>query len=392
MCRAVPRWLGRVCGLLLASLLAACGSLPNSGPFTAEVISESNDSSLGEYVVVDVDERVASIWASRPRDSLRIFGDVRPAPDVRIGVGDGIAVTIWEAAAGGLFSAALNDRTLAAGSRTAAIPEQIVPKDGTIQVPYAGRIRVVGLRTADVEALVVERLKGKAIEPQAVVTITRNISNAVTVTGEVVQGARVPLTVRGDRLLDVIASVGGIKSAAHETFIRLTRRNATVSVAFNSVLANPAENIFVYPDDTITVVRIPQTFSAFGSTGKNASVPFDAAGISLEEAIARAGGFLDETADPSGVFLLRFEPVDLVRELLPGQEIRAQGQFVPVVYRLNMRTTKAFFLARSFQVKDKDILYVAASPAVPLRKFLTLVGQAVAPAANAATATYLSRQ
>lgn len=368
--------------LVLACALAGCGALPNSGPFTAEVVNEVNETALGEYVVIDVDERVASIWASRPRDSLRVFGDVRPAPDIRIGVGDGIAVTIWEAAAGGLFSAGIADRTLAAGSRTAAIPEQIVPMDGTIQVPYAGRIRVAGLRTADVERLVVERLKGKAIEPQAVVTITRNVSNAVTVTGEVVQGARVPLTVRGDRILDVVASVGGIKSPAHETFVRLTRRNSTVSVAFNSILANPAENIYVNPDDTITLVRIPQTFSAFGSTGRNASVPFDAAGITLEEAIARAGGLMDETADPSGVFLLRFEPVDLVRQMAPGQQIKAQGELVPVVYRVNMRATSSFFLARSFQVRDKDILYVAASPAVPVRKFLTLVGQALGPAAT----------
>jgi polysaccharide export outer membrane protein len=368
--------------LLLSSALAACGALPNSGPFTAEIISETNEATIGDYVVIDVDERIASIWASQPRDSLRAFGDIRPAPDVRIGVGDGIAVTIWEAAAGGLFSASPADRTLAAGSRTAAIPEQIVPMDGTIQVPYAGRIRVAGLRTADVEALVVERLKGKAIEPQAVVTITRNVSNAVTVTGEVVQGARVPLTVRGDRVLDVVASVGGIKSSAHETFVRLTRRNSTVSVAFNAILANPSENIYVYPDDTITVVRIPQTFSAFGSTGKNASVPFDAAGITLEEAIARAGGLVDETADPSGVFLLRFEPIGLVRQLAPGEDIKAQGELVPVVYRLNMRSTKSFFLALSFQVKDKDILYVSASTAVPVRKFLALVGQVVTPAAT----------
>lgn len=385
---AVLRWSRWMGGILLASAVAACGALPNSGPFTAEVMSNASDTleeSLSNYVVVDIDERVASIWASRPRDSMKAFGNVRPRPDVRIGVGDGIAVTIWEAAAGGLFSAAVNDRSIAAGSRTANIPEQIVPVDGTIQVPYAGRIRVVGLRTADVEALVVERLKGKAIEPQAVVTITRNVSNTATVTGEVVQGARVPLTVRGDRLLDVIASVGGIRSPAHETFVRLTRKHSTVSVAFNSILASPAENVYVYPDDTITVVRIPQTFSAFGSTGRNSSVPFDASGISMDEAIARAGGLLDEKADPSGVFLFRFEPVDLVRQLVPGGHVGAEGQMVPVVYRLNMRTTKAFFLARSFQIRDKDILYVSASTAVPVRKFLGLVGQVVSPAATAAS-------
>lgn len=387
MLRTIARWCVRSISVVGAAALAACSMLPNSGPLTLEVVQQEDLSDpISGYVLVDVNERVASIWAAQPKDSLQAFGDVRPAPDIRIGVGDAITVTIWEAAAGGLFSAAVTDRTISAGSRTATIPEQVVPRDGSIQVPYAGRIRVLGLRPADVEALVVQQLTGKAIEPQAVVTITRNVSNAVTITGEVVQGARIPLTVRGDRVLDVIASAGGIRTAAHETFVRLTRKQATVSVAFNSILANPRENIFVHPDDVITVVRIPQTFSAFGSTGKNASVPFDASGITLEEAIARAGGFLDETADPTGVFLLRFEPVELVKQLSPGFT-GAQGSVVPVVYRFNMRETKSFFLARAFQMRDKDILYVSAAPLVPVRKFLNMVGQVVAPAATVTTAT-----
>jgi len=382
---ARSRWLGCAAGAMLCFFVAACGSMPNSGPFTSEVVNDgSAESSITNYIVVDVDERIAGIWARMPRDTFQAFGDHRPAPDLRIGVGDGVAVTIWEAAAGGLFSASVNDRTIAAGSRTAGIPEQIVAPDGTIQVPYAGRIRVMGLRPADVEALIVERLKGKAIEPQAVVTITRAVSNSVTVTGEVVQGARIPLTPRGDRVLDVIASVGGIRAPAHETFIRLTRKSATVSVAFNRLLANPSENIYVYPDDTLTIVRIPQTFSAFGTTGRNASVPFDASGITLEEAIARAGGMIDELSDPTGVFLLRFEPIEIARQLQPQETIMAEGTLVPVVYRFNMRETKSFFLARSFQVRDKDILYVSASTAVPVRKFLGMVGQVVSPAVGVA--------
>jgi len=335
---------------------------------------------VGRYVIIDVDERVASICAAQPRDTLKVFANYHPAPDIRIGIGDSVSITIWEAAAGGLFSAAPNDRSLSAGSRTATLPNQVVPRDGTIQVPYAGRIRVVGLRPAEVERLVVERLQGKAIEPQAVVTISENVSNTVTVTGEVVQGARVPLTVKGDRLLDIVAATGGLKAPTHEAFIRLTRGRSTVSVAFNSILADPRENIYVRPGDAITVARTPQTFTAFGSAGKNASIPFDAAGITLEEAIAKAGGLEERLADPTGVFLLRFEPINLVRELVPGRPLPSEGNFIPVVYRLNMGSPNAYFLGRAFQVKDKDILYVATAPAVPVTKFLAMVGQLTSPA------------
>ena len=97
--------------------------------------------------------------------------------------------------------------------------------------------------------------------------------------------------------------------------MRLTRRNHTVSVAYNAILNNPEENIYVWPGDVITVVRDPQTFTVFGATGRSEKAAFDTAGITLEEGIARAGGLLDNRADPAGVFLLRFEPTALAAEL-----------------------------------------------------------------------------
>lgn len=367
------------------ALLAGCAALPSSGPLSAEIFQQQGQAEDpgGNFILIDIDPHVTGIMAALPRQSFRrVFADRAPPPDLRIGIGDSVTVTIYEAAAGGLFSAAVTDKTISSGARTATIPEQVVARDGTIEVPYAGRIKVAGLRPAQVEHKVVEALKGKAIEPQAVVTISKNVSNTVTVAGEVTGGAIVPLNPKGERILDVIAAAGGLKSAAADTFVRLTRRNRTVSLPYNAILANPRENIYVRPRDVITVVREPQTFTAFGSTGKNATVPFETASLTLDEAIAKAGGLVDSRADPGGVFLLRFEPVALVRELEPNREMPSQGNLIPVIYRLNMREANSFFLARAFPMKDKDILYVANAPSDPLSKFLGMVGQITAPAVS----------
>jgi polysaccharide biosynthesis/export protein len=373
----------------LLGLATACAMLPASGPTASDVVVQSQaDPALGGYVLLDIDERIASISASQPRESFRrVFSDVGPAPDLRIGVSDSVVVTIWEAGAGGLFSASAADRSISSGSRTATIPEQIVARDGTIQVPYAGRLRVAGLRPGEVEQLVVRALQGKAIEPQAVVTISKNLSNTVTLGGEVVNGARVALSSKGDRILDVIAGAGGIRVSAHEAFIRLTRRKHTVSVAYNALLNHPEENIYVLPADVITVVRDPQTFTAFGATGRSEKVAFDTAGITLEEAIAKAGGLNDSRADPGGIFLLRFEPTALVAAFVPSYVLPPGGNLVPVIYRLNLRDAHSFFLARSFPVKDKDILYIANSASDQVQKFLGLVGQITSPVISGA-ATY----
>ena len=138
------------------------------------------------------------------------------------------------------------------------------------------------------------------------------------------------------------------------------------------LIANPAENIFAHPGDTITLVRDPQTFSVFGAANRNAVVPFEAAGITLEQAIARAGGLVDTRSDPYGVFLLRYEPVRLARQLDPNFAFQPGDVRVPVVYRLNLRDAGSYFVARSVPIRNRDMIYIANAPLTELQKVLQL--------------------
>ena len=94
-------------GVLLAAILAAagCASLPTTGPTASQVLSNGDNSAERRYVIADLDERAIAILARLPGPSFRArFGDYRPAPESRIGIGDEVRVMVWEAAAGGLFS------------------------------------------------------------------------------------------------------------------------------------------------------------------------------------------------------------------------------------------------------------------------------------------------
>ena len=374
----------------VALALAGCSSLPSTGPLSDDIVKMADNDVEKRYVLVDVDDRTVSILSRYPGPSLRTrFGDYRPAPAIRIGVGDEVRVTVWEAAGGGLFSAPVTDR-FSSGSRSAVIPDQMVTQDGTLAVPYAGRIDVVGKSPAQVERDILAGLAGKAIEPQAVVTVTRSLSNSVTVTGEVTNGARIPLSPRGDKIMDVIGTAGGVRGAVHETFVRLTRGNNTITVPMENILATPQENVFVRPGDILTLVREPQTYTTFGAIGANTVVPFGKIGLSLEEGIAKAGGLSDFRSDPDGIFLLRFEPPSVVRDLAPEREVDARERLIPVIYRLSLRDPKSYFLARTFKMRDKDVLYVANASSVELGKFLALLGTLTSPVVNAAaTATYV---
>lgn len=339
------------------------------------------------YLLVDVDDRTLHFLAQERSATFGArFGDYRPPSRYVVGVGDSLSVTIWEAAAGGLFSGPVIDR-LGTGSRSAAIPEQQVAQDGSITVPYAGRIPVAGKTTAQIEAAIVDRLTGKAIEPQVVVVVSKSISNAATVLGEVTNGAVVPLSPRGDRVLDVIAAAGGIKVAAHEVFVRLSRGGTTVTVPMQTLLNNPAEDVYVRPQDKIVLIRDPQTFTVFGAAGNPTIVPFDAVGITLEEAIARVGGLVDSRADPSGVYLMRIETVRFAAQLRPeAQPLQSHG-YVRVIYRWNMRDPNALFLARGFQIRNKDAIYVANAPLADLQKITSLFNSVAQPVVSTVAVT-----
>ena len=381
--RATRRHLLRT--LPAVALLTACDSLPSSGPTASEIASAGRPGRPGgtRFAFVDVTADTVAIMQRWSAASLQgSFGRQRPAAKQLIGVGDYVQVVIWEAAAGGLFSAPANDRS-GSGSRSAVIPEQVVGPDGALTVPYAGRVRVAGRSPAEVEQTIVQALRDKAIEPQVLVTVTRNVANTVTVIGEVTSGARVPLTTRGDRLLDVIAAAGGTRAAAHEIFVTLVRDGASVRIPMQAILNDPAENVYVQAGDVVSVARDPQTFTAAGATGINTVIPFDAVGITLEQALARAGGVNDVRADPAGVFVIRFErPADYDQLGLQ----RPDPSALPEVQVMRIeKASRGFFIARRFPVRNKDIVYVSNAPSMEIQKVMTILLPFLGAGATAVT-------
>lgn len=362
--------------------LSGCSTLPTAGPSASQVVDQAVVDGRHRYDVVDVNAHVVSTLLAQPKTSFRtMFGKYGKPPEPRIGIGDTVSVSIWEASAGGLFGGTTtpNPETVASGSHSVTIPAQIVTRDGAISVPYAGRVPVAGKSPLAVQRDIEARLAGKAIEPQAIVSVTHTVTDTATVEGEVVSGARVPLSVGGDRLLDLIAAAGGAKSPVYATFVRLSRDGVTVTIPMTRLIADPRENIYGWPGDVLTLVQIPQTFSVFGATGANTQLPFNAEKMTLAEAVARAGGLQDQRADPAGVFLFRYEPPAVVGALGAGNLASGPDRSSPVVYRLDFRDADSYFLANQFPLEDKDIIYVSNALLSDVQKFFTLLNTVTGP-------------
>src|SRR5215470_2460607 len=332
-----------------------CSILPSAGPTASEVGAQRQTGEEIRFDVVEVDDRVVSSLLARPEEGFRAHfeKDIGP-PELRIAIGDTISVTLWESAAGGLFSdappgrsfapsrqgteplapdsrlpqSATPDRSAApfeqppslgappsttggrpggtgtarrpppsseasletGGRQPATIPDQPVAVDGAISVPFAGRVAVSGRTPAEAQQAIEALLAGKALDPQALVIVKKSAVNAVTVAGEVVAGTKVPLSPGGDRLLQVIAAAGGATAPVYETFVRLSRGGLTATIRLERLVAEPDENIYAQPGDVLTLVRVPQTFSVFGATGRNAVIGFEAEKMTVSQALAKSQG------------------------------------------------------------------------------------------------------
>ena len=141
------------------------------------------------------------------RRGFRIRSPIDVAPTAfQFGVGDVVSVTIFEAAAGGLFIPA------EAGVRPGnfiTLPNQEVDNNGNISVPYAGNIRAKGRTPVEVQQAIVDALKNRAIEPQAVVSLATQRTSLVTVLGDVLRPGVLTAVPAGERILDFDRSGGG---------------------------------------------------------------------------------------------------------------------------------------------------------------------------------------
>jgi polysaccharide export outer membrane protein len=372
-----------------AFILAACGTLPASGPSVSDVESGVTDDEVSNYLLVNVDGRsIDQLAANTDPGLFARFGDDAPAPDLRIGVGDAVAVTIYEVGPGGLFSGGAGAAAGAAaptGSSQSTLPAQIVSQDGDISVPFAGRVRVAGLTPEAAEAAIRSRLQGQAMQPEVILTVANNVSGTVSVMGEVKAGARITLSIRGDRLLDVLAMAGGVSIPIHEGTIQLTRGGSTVTVPLRTLLDDPRENVYARPGDVVTVSRETRTFVALGASGQNAEIPFVSAKLSLAQALGKTGGLLDERADPEGVFIYRYEPAEVARALDPRSPMPELGQLTPVIYRIDLEDPKGYFYAQRFPMRAGDLIYVSNSPSTSVRKVLSLFQTLATPIGTGAS-------
>jgi polysaccharide export outer membrane protein len=298
----------------LGMCLAGC-SLPSAGP-TVSQVEKSADPALDVYLV-KVTPRIVGVLNSFREDgfpqSFRLEGY---RPSIALQPGDVIGINIYEAGGSPLFGGVSAASPGGGGQgqptvqpatsiQATTLPAQLIESNGQILVPYVGRVKVTGMTPAQASEEISRKLAEQTVRPQVIVSLVGNNANAISVGGEVNKAGLVSLSLRGERLLDVISQAGGPKYTAVETDVRLIRGSSVASIPLQQVLTNPENNIAVKPNDTIQLVRNPKTFVVLGAATKVAQYTLDTERVTVAEGIGRAGGTMDTYGNLAGIFLLR---------------------------------------------------------------------------------------
>jgi polysaccharide biosynthesis/export protein len=387
-----PRRLITFAAICAALLTAGCGTLlmPAAGPNSLAIRSQHAWDGPPYGFVKLTPDVIKTLKEYGPLTLSGTFGDRRPPPEIKFGIGDVVSVAIFEAAAGGLFIPA------EAGVRPGnfvTLPNQPIDTKGFISVPYAGLVPAAGKTPSEVQQEIVDRIKNRAIEPQVVVSLVTQNTSLITVIGEVntafTPSGRIPAQPAGEHILDVITRAGGLRDQGQDTWVVLERNGRRAAVPFGALVYEPGNNIWAWPGDTIYLYKEPQTFLAFGASGQQGEFQFSAGSqssawrMTLAEGVATAGGLLDLQADPGSVFLYRREPRELAERL--GVDCsKMDGPTVPMVYAVSLADPSGYFLASQMQMRDKDVIFAANAEEVEITKFATFLNTLISVPNNVA--------
>lgn len=366
------RWMQMVC-LVAFAVLSGC-ALPKSGPSSSEV--RALDLKKGGVAhFVQVDEKVIDL--SREPVVSMVPSEFRGQPSFnvdRIDPGDMLSLRVWENVDDGLLAVE--------GSRTTELLELQVDSSGEIFVPYIGRQRVAGLLVDDVREKLINEFAVRTPEPQVEISKARGDGATVALVGSVNGQGIYRLDRTSVTLLGLLATAGGVSIPTEIARAVVVRGTSKASIWVEELQQDLNLDIALRPGDKIVIEGDTRRFSALGALAQQTLQTFETRDMSLIAAIAQLGGLSAFSADPRTIFVIRDERRDIVDHVIgPG----ASEKSLRVVYSVDLTAGSGMFLARDFQIKDEDTIYVSDAPYAQWTKTISLLTSGLTPIANVKT-------
>ena len=370
---SASRWAKSAALLALVGVLSSCG-LPRVGPNKREIFAGSVQKQ-GDAFVVSVNDRVTRATAVVPALGFTsAFINAGQIGSDTIRPGDTLGLTIYENVDDGLLAGT--------GVNSTTLEEVQVDGAGFIFVPYAGRIRAAGNTPEAIRRIITDKLDDQTPDPQVMVRRVAGDGATVSLTGAINGQGIYPIERPTRTLTSMLARAGGVSVEPEIARVKVIRGQHTGEVWFEDLYSDPRYDIALRGGDRVLVESDTRSFTALGATGTQTRVRFESRTLSAVEAIAQVGGLNSQTADPTGVFVFRNEPEEIVHQVLGRTDLIGTQR---MVYVLDLTQPNGVFLARDFVVRDGDTVYVTEAPFVQWTKTLAAVTGTLTSAGSVAT-------
>lgn len=132
----------------------------------------------------------------------------------------------------------------------------VIRPDGMITLPLINDVKAVGLKTEELQNLLVEKFKNYVNEPQVTVIVRAIHSRKVYLVGQVGRQGTYPLN--GDMTaLELLAAAGGIGTFAKADSIYILRelngKKTRVPFHYKKAVEGKSENVLLQPGDVVVV-------------------------------------------------------------------------------------------------------------------------------------------
>lgn len=287
-----------------------------------------------------------------------------PAP-YAIGPGDVLSIVVWDhpelAGAGMPAAAAAADAGVLAASvaANATPPGFVVDHSGRIQFPFAGLLPVQGLTEEQARALLAQKLAKYIANPNVTLRVQSYRSKRVYIDGEVKSPGLQAINDIPMSLTEALNRAGGLLPTADQSRIAIERDKKHYDINLRELVQKGIDpnTVMLAPGDLVRVhSRDESKVFVSGEVISPKSLTMHDGRLTLNEALGESGGVSPLSGDARQIYVVRKTP-----------EGKTQ------VFQLDARETGSIAMAEEFELRPKDVVYVAASPLANWNRNLSLL-------------------